>query len=312
MPFPKITVIGAGNVGATLAQRLVEQVLGNVVLVDIAEGVARGKALDLNQSAPVVGYSARVTGTASYEETAGSDVIVITSGSPRKPGMSRDDLLKINYEIVRAVAQRASQLSPQAVMIVVTNPLDAMVHVARRASGFPPHRVLGMAGVLDSARFRTFLAEALNVSPLVVEATVLGGHGDDMVPCVPLARAAGIPVASLLPAGVLDAIIQRTRQGGAEIVKLLQTGSAYYAPAASAARMVAAVLRDEKAVLPCAVWLEGAYGYAAQVLGVPVVVGKQGAEKILEIDLSAEDRDALKKSAEAVRALCAQIDAWWS
>ncbi len=311
MSLPKITVIGAGNVGATLAQRLVEQNLGNVVLVDIAEGVARGKALDLNQSAPVMGYTARVTGTAQYEETAGSDVIVVTSGSPRKPGMSRDDLLKINYEIVRSVVERAAKASPNAVIIVVTNPLDAMVYVALKASGFPKNRVLGMAGVLDSARFRTFLAEALNVSTSVVEATVLGGHGDDMVPCLPLARAAGIPVAQLLPAEVLEAIVQRTRQGGAEIVKLLQTGSAYYAPAASACRMVAAILRDEKAILPCAVWLEGAFGLHQQILGVPAILGRQGAEKVVEIALTAEDRGGLAKSAEAVRGLCQQIDQWW-
>jgi malate dehydrogenase len=311
MSLPKITVIGAGNVGATLAQRLVEQNLGNVVLIDIAEGVARGKALDLNQAAPLVHSAARVTGTAAYDETAGSDVIVVTSGSPRKPGMSRDDLLKINYEIVRSVVERAVQVSPQAVIIVVTNPLDAMVYTALKTSGFPAQRVLGMAGVLDSARFRSFLSEALNVSSSVVEATVLGGHGDDMVPCLPLARVAGIPVTQLLPGEVLEAIVQRTRQGGAEIVKLLQTGSAYYAPSAAAARMVAAVLRDEKAVMPCAVWLENSFGFQRQILGVPVVIGRQGAEKIIEIELTTEDRTGLAKSAEAVRELCRQIDSWW-
>lgn len=311
MPLPKITVIGAGNVGATLAQRLVEQNLGNLVLIDIAEGVARGKALDLNQAAPLVHSAARVTGTSAYDETAGSDIIVVTSGSPRKPGMSRDDLLKINYEIVRSVVEKAAQASPQAVIIVVTNPLDAMVYVALKASGFPSQRVLGMAGVLDSARFRAFLSEALNVSTSVVEATVLGGHGDDMVPCLPLARVAGIPVTQLLPSEVLAAIVQRTRQGGAEIVKLLQTGSAYYAPSAATARMVAAILRDEKAVMPCAVWLENAFGFQRQILGVPVVLGRQGAEKIIEVELGSEDRGGLAQSAEAVRGLCRQIDNWW-
>lgn len=311
MSLPKITVIGAGNVGATITQRLMEQNLGNVVLIDIAEGVARGKALDLNQAAPLVNSVARVTGTASYDETAGSDVIVVTSGSPRKPGMSRDDLLKINYEIVRAVVERASQVSPQAVILVVTNPLDAMTYVALKTSGFPAQRVLGMAGVLDSSRFRAFLSEALNVSTSVVEAMVLGGHGDDMVPCLPLARVAGVPVAKFLPTEVLEAIVQRTRQGGAEIVKLLQTGSAYYAPAAAVTRMVAAILRDEKTIVPCAVWLENSFGFQRQILGVPVVLGRKGAEKIIEIELAPEDRTGLVKSAQAVRGLCQQIDAWW-
>ena len=310
MPLPKITVIGAGNVGATLAMRLVEQNLGNVVLLDVVEGMARGKALDLNQAAPLVG-AARVTGTSAYDETAGSSVIVVTSGSPRKPGMSRDDLLKINYDIVRSVVDQAAQASPEAVIIMVTNPLDAMVYVALKTSGFPAQRVLGMAGVLDSARFRAFLSEALNVSSNVVEAMVLGGHGDDMVPCLPLARVAGIPATQLLPAEVLEAIVQRTRQGGAEIVKLLQTGSAYYAPSAAAARMVCAILRDEKAVMPCAVWVENQFGLQRQILGVPVVLGRQRAEKVIEIELTAEDRAGLVKSAEAVRGLCRQIDAWW-
>jgi malate dehydrogenase len=225
--------------------------------------------------------------------------------------MSRDDLLKINYEIVRAVVERAVQASPQAIIIVVTNPLDAMTYVALKTSGFPAQRVLGMAGVLDSARFRAFLSEALNVSTSVVEAMVLGGHGDDMVPCLPLARVAGVPVSKFLPAEVLEAIVQRTRQGGAEIVKLLQTGSAYYAPSAAAARMVAAILRDEKAVMPCAVWLENSFGFQRQILGVPAVLGRKGAEKIIEIELTSEDRAGLAKSAEAVRGLCQQIDAWW-
>jgi len=310
MPLPKLTVVGAGNVGATLAQRLVEQNLGDVVLVDIVEGAAKGKALDLNQSAPVVGYTGRVTGTTNYAETAGSDVILITSGSPRKPGMSRDDLLKVNFNIVRSVVEQAVRYSPNAILIIVTNPLDAMVHTALKVSGFPRERVLGMAGVLDSARFRTFLAEALQMSPAVIEALVLGGHGDEMVPCLSFTRAAGAPVTELLPKEQLDAIVARTRQGGAEIVKWLQTGSAFYAPSASAARMAAAILRDEKVLLPCAVRLDGEYGFNQQVLGVPAVLGRGGAERIIEFKLLAEEQAGLAQSAEAVRALCTQIDEW--
>lgn len=310
MSFPKLTVIGAGNVGATLAQRLVEQNLGHVVLVDVIEGAAKGKALDLNQAAPVLGYAGRVLGTTDYADTGGSDVILVTSGSPRKPGMSRDDLLKVNFNIVSSVVAKAAEHSPKAVLVIVTNPLDAMVHTALKVSGFPRERVLGMAGVLDSARFRTFLAEALKTSPAMIEAMVLGGHGDEMVPCPSFTRVAGAPVTELLPPAQLDAIVARTRQGGAEIVKWLQTGSAYYAPSAAAARMAAAILRDERAVLPCAVQLQGEYGFNNQVLGVPVVLGRGGAEKVVEFKLTETERAGLARSAQAVQGLCAQIDGW--
>jgi malate dehydrogenase len=310
MPLPKLTVVGAGNVGASLAQRLVESDLGDVVLVDIVEGLARGKALDLDQAGAIRGYTARVTGTSRYEDTAGSDLVLVTSGSPRKPGMSRDDLLKINFEIVRSVVSQAAHHSPQAIILLVTNPLDAMVHTALAASGFPRERVVGMAGVLDSARFRTFLAEALKVSPAGIEAMVLGGHGDEMVPCLTLTRVAGTPVTDWLAPEKLEAVVARTRAGGAEIVKLLQTGSAFYAPAAAAARMAAAILRDEKAVLPCAVRLEGEYGFSGQVLGVPVVLGRGGAERVVSVALTPAEREDLARSARSVAALCAQIDGW--
>ncbi len=312
MPLPKLTVIGAGNVGATVAQYLVQQNLGDVVLLDVVEGLAKGKALDLAQAAPIQGCAARITGTQRYEDTAGSDLVVITSGSPRKPGMSRDDLLLTNFKIVRAVVEQVARTSPQAVLLMVTNPLDAMVYTARRVSGFPRERVLGMAGVLDTARFRAFMAEALGLSPAVITAMVLGGHGDEMVPCVSLARIAGAPVAELLPANKLAAVVARTRQGGAEIVKLLQTGSAFYAPAAAVCRMAAAILRDEQALLPCAAWLEGEYGFSGQVLGVPVVLGRRGAERVVELPLAPEDREALAQSAAAVQALCRQVETWLS
>lgn len=304
----KVTVIGAGNVGASLAQVILAQQLGDVVLVDINEGVAKGKALDLNQAGTVLNYTGVAVGTNDYAETAGSDVIVVTSGSPRKPGMSRDDLLKINFDIVKSVVEQAARVSPDAIIIVVTNPLDAMTYTAFKASGFAANKVVGMAGILDSARYRWFLAEALKVSPHVVDATVLGGHGDDMVPCVPLTRVAGAPVTELLAKDELDKIIQRTRTGGGEIVKLLQTGSAYYAPAASTAKMVASILKDERAVLPCATLLNGEYGYNDIFLGVPVVVSRSGIEKIVEVELADDDKQALARSAEAVKALCAQID----
>ncbi len=310
MAFPKITVVGAGNVGATLAQRLLEQELGNVVLVDVVEGLAKGKALDLNQAAPILGYRCRVTGTDRYSDTADSDLVVVTSGAARKPGMSRDDLLKTNFKIVSSVVGEVAQASPFAVLIVVTNPLDAMVYTALKVSRFPRKRVLGMAGLLDTARFRSFIAEALDASPAQIEAVVLGGHGDDMVPCLSHARVRGRPAAEALPPEKLETIIQRTRQGGAEIVRWLQTGSAFYAPSAATARMVAAILRDEKAVLPCAVWLEGEYGFRSQVLGVPVVLGREGVERVQEIPLAPEDQEGLARSARTVRTLCAQIDGY--
>ncbi|MBN1594630.1 malate dehydrogenase [candidate division FCPU426 bacterium] len=310
MPRKKITVIGAGNVGAAVAQQILAQHLGDVVMVDIAEGMAKGKALDLNQSAPILGYQGRVEGTQKYEETIDSDVIVVTSGSPRKPGMSRDDLLRINFDIVHTVVGHAAAASPEAVMILITNPLDLMTYTALKTSKYNTGRVVGMAGVLDSARYRFFLSAALSISPHVIEAMVLGGHGDDMVPCAGLTRVGGAPVESLLPAETLSAIIQRTRDGGGEIVKLLQSGSAYYAPAASAVRMVSAVLNDEKALLPCATLLQGEYGFRDIVLGVPVVLGAQGVERILEIPLKEQDRAALSKSAAALEPLCRQIDQW--
>jgi malate dehydrogenase len=308
MPNPKITVIGAGNVGASVAQLLLAQHLGDVVMVDIADGLARGKALDLNQSGPVLGFTGKAQGASGFENSVNSDIIVVTSGSPRKPGMSRDDLLKINVRIVHEVVGHAAAASPDAVIIVVTNPLDAMAYTAWKVSNFPKQRVVGMAGILDSARFRWFIADALNVSPLVVDTLVLGGHGDEMVPCLSLARVAGVPLADLLPPEQLAGLVERTRQGGGEIVKLLQTGSAYYAPAASAVRMVASILHDEKAILPCAAVLEGEYGYTGLVLGVPVVLGRNGVEKIMELKLSADDQAALAKSAGSVRSQCRQVD----
>lgn len=310
MSLPKLTVVGAGNVGATLAQRLVEQNLGNVVLLDIAAGLAKGKALDLNQSAPILGFQGRVTGTSDYRDTAGSDIVVVTSGSPRKPGMSRDDLLKTNFSIVASVVKQAVTFSPRTILMVVTNPLDAMVYTALKVSGFPRQRVLGMAGVLDSARFRYFISESVHVSPEYVEATIFGGHGDDMVPCLNLATIEGKPIISSMPVENLEALISRTRQGGAEIVKLLQTGSAFYAPSAAAARMVAAILKDEKTILPCAVRLEGEYGYENQILGVPVVLGKNGMEEIPRYQLSQEETTALHKSSESVAELCRRIDSY--
>ena len=312
MPREKITVIGAGNVGATCAQRILEQRLGDVVLLDINEGVARGKALDLMQSGPVMGYAERIVGTADYRDTADSDIVVVTSGAARKPGMSRDDLLKINFDIVTSVVRQAAAASPEAVFIVVTNPLDAMVHAALRVSGFPRQRVVGMGGILDTARFQSFLAEALGLSSLVVEAMVLGGHGDAMVPCISLARVSGAPVAELLPADQIQAIVERTRQGGAEIVKWLQHGSAFYAPAAATVRMLAAVVRDEKALLPCAAWLEGEYGLHAQVLGVPVVLGRGGVERVVELELGVDDQTALEASAVSVRKLTGTLETWLS
>jgi malate dehydrogenase len=310
MARKKITVIGAGNVGASVAQQVLAQNLGDVVLVDIAEGLAQGKALDMNQSGPILGYQGRVKGTKNYEDTIDSDIIVVTSGSPRKPGMSRDDLLKINFDIVHAVVGHATSASPNAIIIVVTNPLDAMTYTALKTANCSKTRVIGMAGILDSARYRYFLSEALNVSQHVIEAMVLGGHGDEMVPCVHLTRVAGAPITELMKQEQLDQVIQRTRTGGGEIVKLLQTGSAYYAPAASAVRMVAAVLNDEKALLPCATLLEGEYGFKDIMLGVPVIIGRQGVERVVEIQLDEKDKAALAKSAEAVEPLCRQVDGW--
>ncbi len=299
----KVTVIGAGNVGANTAQKIAAKELADVVLVDVVEGVPQGKGLDMLESAPVEGYDARITGTNGYEETAGSDVVVITAGFPRKPGMSRDDLLLANYEVVKSATEQAVKRSPNAILVLVTNPLDAMCWTALKVSGFPRERVIGMAGVLDSARFRTFIAEELNVSFENVTAMVLGGHGDTMVPLVRFTNVSGIPISELMDKGTIDRLVQRTRDGGAEVVKYLKTGSAYYAPAASAVEMVESILKDKKKVLPCAAYLNGEYGIRELFVGVPVKLGKSGIEKIYEIKLQDDEQAALKKSAEAVHEL---------
>ncbi len=299
----KITVVGAGNVGATAAHWLASKELGDVVLVDIQEGVPQGKALDLAQAAPVEGYDARMVGTNGYDETKDSDIVIITAGLPRKPGMSRDDLLKTNAGIVSQVTEEVVRRSPDSVLIVGSNPLDAMCQVALKRSGFPKHRVLGMAGILDSARMRCFLAEALNVSVENVTAFVLGGHGDTMVPLPRYSTCAGIPVTELLPKDQLDAIVKRTANGGAEIVSLLKTGSAYYAPSSGAVEMAEAILKDKRKILPCAAYLEGEYGINGLFVGVPCKLGARGLEQIIEINLTAEERIALQKSAASVQEL---------
>jgi len=299
----KVTVVGAGNVGATTAQRLAERDYADVVLVDIVEGMPQGKALDLNQSGPVIGYEANMVGTNGYEETAGSDIVVITSGFPRQPGMSRDDLLAKNKEIVGGVAKEVAERSPDAIVIVVTNPLDAMCHVASDVTQFPRQRVIGMAGILDSARFRTFLAWELGVSVRDVTGFVLGGHGDTMVPVVSYTNVAGIPIRQKIDDARLEEIVQRTRDGGAEVVKLLQKGSAFYAPSAAVAEMVDSIIYDQKRVLPCATLCQGEFGIDGLFVGVPVRLGKEGVEEILEIDLDADEKDQLQKSAAAVQEL---------
>jgi len=299
----KITVIGAGNVGASCATRLADKELGDVVIVDILEGVPTGKGLDIRQSCPVEGSDVKVVGTNDYQETANSDIVVVTAGFPRKPGMSRDDLLWANYEIVASTVRQAVQYSPNAILIVVTNPLDAMCHVAWKVSGFPKNRVVGMAGILDTARFRAFLAEALDVSVESVVAFVLGGHGDTMVPLVRYTSVAGIPVTDLLDETTLNQIVERTRFGGGEIVKYLKTGSAYYAPSAATVEMVESILKDKKKVLPCSVLLEGEYGIDGLFVGVPVKLGASGVEKVYEIKLTEEESAALRKSAAAVEEL---------
>ncbi|MBX3318673.1 MAG: malate dehydrogenase [Nitrospira sp.] len=308
MTRQKITVVGAGNVGGTTAQRLAERDLYDVVLVDIAEGVPQGKALDIAQAGPVCGYNSRVVGTNGYEETAGSSIAVITSGMPRKPGMSRDELLTTNAKIVKSVVTELVSRSPEIILILVTNPLDAMVHVARRVSGLPKSRIIGMAGVLDSARMRTFIASELNVPVTDVEAMVLGGHGDTMVPLPRYTTVKGRPVSELMSKEKLDAIVKRTRDGGAEIVSLLKTGSAFYAPSASAAAMVEAIHKDQKQVMPCAVLCEGEYGLKNVIVGVPVKLGRGGAEQIMEYELTSDERAALETSANAVRELCSTVD----
>jgi malate dehydrogenase len=299
----KVTVVGAGYVGSTTAQRLAERGYADIVLVDIVEGMPQGKALDLMQSGPVERYDSRVTGANSYEETAESDVVVITSGIARKPGMSRDDLLMTNARIVEDVTRKVSAASPDAVLVVVSNPLDAMAQIAYRVSGFPRERVIGMAGVLDSARFRTFIAMELNVSVEDVSAFVLGGHGDTMVPLPRYSTVAGIPITELMSQARVEAIVQRTANGGAEIVGLLKTGSAYYAPASSVATMVDAIMLDKRRILPCAAYLQGEYGIDGLYVGVPCVLGGGGLERIIEITLTDQETAALQRSAAAVRDL---------
>src|SRR5262245_52408249 len=298
----KVTIVGAGNVGATAGQRIADKELADVVLIDIVEGVPQGKALDLAESAPIEGYDCRLTGTNNYKDTADSDVVVITAGIPRKPGMSRDDLLKTNYGIVKTVTEEVVKNSPNCVIIVVSNPLDAMVQTAFRASGFPKQRVIGMAGVLDSARFRAFIGMELNVSVENIHAFVLGGHGDTMVPLPRYSTVSGIPITELLPKETIDRLVQRTRDGGAEIVGLLKT-SAWYAPASAVVEMVDAILNDRKKILPCAAYLEGEYGINGLYVGVPAKLGGKGIEQIIEITLTLEERAALQKSAAAVKEL---------
>jgi malate dehydrogenase len=300
---PKITVVGAGNVGASAAQYAVEKELGDVVLVDVIEGMPQGKALDLLQAGPVHRYDSSLIGSNSYDETANSDIVVITAGLARKPGMTRDDLLFKNAEIVGSVVEQVVARSKQAILVLVTNPLDAMVQLAWKKSGFPPERVIGMAGILDSARFRTFIARELNVSVENVTAFVLGGHGDTMVPLPRYSTVAGIPITDLLPADRIQALVTRTANGGAEIVNFLKTGSAYYAPAASVIEMVEAILKDKKKILPCAAYCNGQYGAKGLYVGVPVKLGRSGVEQIIEIELLPEEQAAFDKSAAAVREL---------
>ncbi len=303
----KITVIGAGNVGATTAQRLAEMEFGDIVLVDIVEGLPQGKGLDLMEASPIYNYNCKIIGTNSYEETDNSDIVVITSGLPRKPGLSRDDLVKVNADIVKSVVDQVVEKSPDAILIVVSNPLDVMTYVAYKVSKFPRERVIGMAGVLDTSRMRTFIAMELNVSVENVHTFVLGGHGDTMVPLPRYTTVAGIPVTELISEDRLDAIVKRTRDGGAEIVSLLKTGSAFYAPAASIVEMIDAIVKDKKKILPCTVLCKGDYGFDDIFIGLPVKLGKKGLEQIIEIKLNEEETDALKKSAEAVKKLCQGI-----
>jgi malate dehydrogenase len=299
----KVTVVGAGMVGGTTAHRLADKELCDVVLTDIIEGLPQGKGLDLAESAPILGYDSRIQGSNDYKDTGNSDIVVITAGLPRKPGMSRDDLLKKNYDIVKETTEKVVKYSPNAILIVVSNPLDAMAQTAFRVSGFSKNRVIGMAGVLDSARMRSFVALELDVSVENVTAFVLGGHGDTMVPLPRYSTVAGIPLPELLPKEKIDAIVDRTRKGGAEIVNLLKSGSAFYAPSAAIVEMVEAILLDKKKILPCAAYLEGEYGVQGVFVGVPVKLGSRGIEKIIEIKLAPEEQAALEKSAAAVKEL---------
>ncbi|HEX2095421.1 MAG TPA: malate dehydrogenase [Longimicrobiaceae bacterium] len=297
----KITVVGAGNVGATAAQRVAEKELAReVVLIDIAEGIPQGKGLDQWESAPIEGFDSRVIGSNGYEESAGSGIYIVTAGIARKPGMSRDDLLRTNADIVRQVSENIARVSPDAIIIMVSNPLDVMAYVAMKTTGFPRERVIGMAGVLDTARYRSFLALELDVSVEDIQAMVLGGHGDTMVPLISYTTVSGIPVTRLMDRATLDRIVDRTRNGGAEIVQYLKTGSAYYAPSAGAVQMAEAIVRDKKRILPCSAWLQGEYGMRDLFLGVPCKLGRNGLEKIIEVELTDEERAALERSAQAV------------
>ncbi len=304
----KVTVVGAGHVGGSIAQRLAEKNWYDIVLVDIVEGMPQGKALDLVEAGPVCSYDSAVAGANSYEATKDSDLVIITSGIPRRPGMSRDELLETNTKIVSSVVRETAKRSPEAILMIVSNPLDVMTHVAHRVSGFPKNRVMGMAGVLDSARFRSFIAEALQVSVENIHAMVLGGHGDLMVPLIRYTTVAGRPIDEWVSPETVDALIKRTREGGAEIVNLLKTGSAYYAPAASVVEMVEAITKDQKKILPCAALCEGEYGFHDLVLGVPVKLGSDGVEAIIEYALTPEEKTALETSSQAVRELCEQVD----
>ncbi len=302
----KIAVVGAGHVGATTAQRLVEKNLArSVVMIDVLEGIPQGKALDQWQTGPIEGFDGRMIGSNTYDDAAGADLFVVTAGIARKPGMSRDDLVKTNAGIVRSVAQEIKRAAPKAFVIVVSNPLDVMCAVMKQTAGFPRERVMGMAGVLDTARYRTFLAEAIGVSVEDIQAMVLGGHGDSMVPLVSYTTVSGIPVTQLIDQETLDAIVKRTRGGGGEIVAHLKTGSAYYAPSAAAVQMVEAIVLDKKRLLPCAAWLEGEYGIKGVYCGVPCLLGRRGLERIVEIELTPDEQAALERSAEAVRATMA-------
>ncbi len=303
----KVTIIGAGNVGATAAHWIASKELADVVLIDVVEGVPQGKGLDLLEAMPIEKRDSHIVGSNDYADTANSDIVVITAGIPRKPGMSRDDLLNTNYKIMSDVVGKVIAHSPECILIIVSNPLDAMAQAAYKQAGFNRERVIGMAGVLDSARFRTFIAEELKVSVENVTAFVLGGHGDTMVPLPRYSTVAGIPITDLLDAATIERLVQRTRDGGAEIVKYLKTGSAYYAPSAATVEMVEAILKDKKKILPCAVYLQGEYGISGLYVGVPCKLGSRGLEQIIEIKLTAEEQAALQKSADAVKELCAVI-----
>jgi len=307
----KVTVVGAGNVGANCAVRIADKELADVVLVDVVEGVPQGKGLDLLQSGPVQGYDVSITGANDYEPTANSDIAIITAGFPRKPGMSRDDLLMANFEVIKTATEQVAKYSPNCIIIVVTNPLDAMAQAAFKVSKFSKNRVIGMAGVLDSARFRTFIAQELNVSVENVTAVVMGGHGDTMVPLTRLSNVSGIPLSELMDEATLAKIVDRTANGGAEIVKYLKTGSAYYAPSAAAVEMAESILKDKKKVLPCAAYLEGEYGINGLYVGVPVKLGARGIEKIYEIKLTEDEKAKLKKSADSVKELVDVLSAKW-